>query len=548
MAAQHADAAFADTHFAQTQMVLTDGALRTDEVGDLQVFEQRIAALKTLEKDPSTTAGIDAAIKGFKDQDAALYKKVQSGDRLGAAQLVSSTVDDSADHVTEALQAYIDRANAERTAADARFARLEANAKRLSLAIGALAILAAAALSITLARHLTRRLRALSRAAEALAEGDVDHELAVGGRDEVGRTARALSLMVDHLRSLAGAADSVAAGDLTVDVRPRSARDRLGAAFAGLVGELRTAVGQMSRSATSVAGASELMASSSADAGRAVEEIARALGDVAAGAERQVRSVTSARDTTEQVAGATTASAKDAEETSRAAAEARDAAGAGAETVARATDAMAAVRDASAEAGRAIRELGSKSQRIGGIVDTITAIAEQTNLLALNAAIEAARAGEQGRGFAVVAEEVRKLAEESQAAAKSISALVAEIRAETERTVEVVEAGAERGEIGASTVAEARDAFARIAASVEVVSERVSQVSTAVAQIAGGAAQVSTDIVEVATVAEQSSATVQQVSASAEETSATTQQIAASAQELSRTARELDELVGRFTL
>ncbi len=548
MAAQHADTAFADAHFAQTQMVLANGALRADEDGDLKVFTARLEALRASADDPSSMTAIDAAVKRFTSEDAKLYALVRRGDRVGATGLVSGTVDEAADGVTTAIGAYIDRANRERTAADKRFAAARAGAKRDTLIIGALALLAALGLALTLARHLTRRLVALSRAAEALAEGDVDHELAVKGRDEVGRTAAALASMVDHLRALAGAADRVAAGDLSVDVSPRSSRDRLGAAFAGLVAELRAAVSQMSRSATSVAGASQLVAASSADAGRAVEEIARALGDVAAGTERQVRSVTSARARTEQVAGATTASAHDAQETSRAADEARAAAGVGTETVGRATQAMVAVREASAEASQAIRELGSKSQRIGGIVDTITAIAEQTNLLALNAAIEAARAGEQGRGFAVVAEEVRKLAEESQAAAKSIATLVNEIRSETERTVTIVETGAERGELGATTVAEARDAFTRIAASIEVVSERVSEVSVAVEQIADGAAHVTNDIVEVASVAEQSSATVQQVSASAQETSASTQQIAASAQELSRTASELDELVGRFTL
>jgi methyl-accepting chemotaxis protein len=548
MAAQHADTAFADAHFAQTQMVLANGALRDDEEGDLKVFRARLRSLRAAAGDPRSMAAIDAAFKRFEVEDAKLYATVKGGDRVGATELVSSSVDEAADGVTDAIGAYIERANRDRTAADSRFASAKAEATQLTLIIGALALLAALALAFALARHLTRRLVALSRAAEALAEGDVDHEVSVKGSDEVGRTAGALASMVDHLRALAGAADRVAAGDLTVDVSPRSERDRLGAAFAGLVEELRAAVSQMSRSATSVAGASQLVASSSADAGRAVEEIARALGDVAAGTERQVRSATSARATTEQVAGATTASAHDAQETSRAADEARVAAGVGTETVARATEAMSAVREASAEASLAIRDLGSKSQRIGGIVDTITAIAEQTNLLALNAAIEAARAGEQGRGFAVVAEEVRKLAEESQAAAKTIANLVNEIRTETERTVVIVETGAERGELGASTVAEARDAFTRIAASIEVVSERVSEVSAAVEQIADGAANVTNDIVEVASVAEQSSATVQQVSASAQETSASTQQIAASAQELSHTARELDELVGRFTL
>jgi methyl-accepting chemotaxis protein len=551
IAAQRAEAAFADLHFSQTTMVLTGGKTRADELADLAVAEKAVGTLRTTDGDSgsaSRVAAVSGSVDTWKILDGKLFAAVKRGDTGYAEQTVAGYADAAADNVITAIERYITQANRERTQADARFAALESSTRRTSIVLGALALLAALALAVGIGRHLGRRLRAVSRAAEALAQGDVDHQLTVSGRDEVGRTAGALATMVENLRSLAGAADRVAAGDLTVDLEPRSERDRLGAAFAGLVAELRAAVTQMSRSATSVAGASELVAASSADAGRAVEEIARALGDVAAGAERQVRSVTSARATTEQVSGATTASAHDAHETSRAADEARAAAGVGVETVARATAAMAAVRESSAEAGQAIRDLGSKSQRIGGIVDTITAIAEQTNLLALNAAIEAARAGEQGRGFAVVAEEVRKLAEESQTAAKSISTLVGEIRSETDRTVAVVEAGAQRGELGASTVAEARDAFTRIAASIEVVSERVSHVSAAVEQIAEGAIQVSNDIVEVASVAEQSSATVQQVSASAEETSASTQQIASSAQELSRTARELDELVGRFTL
>ena len=69
-----------------------------------------------------------------------------------------------------------------------------------------------------------------------------------------------------------------------------------------------------------------------------------------------------------------------------------------------------------------IRALGDKVNNnvtklnsIKEILQLVKGVAGQTNLLALNASIEAARAGESGRGFAVVAEEIRKLAESTDA-------------------------------------------------------------------------------------------------------------------------------------
>ena len=393
-------------------------------------------------------------------------------------------------------------------------------ARTLIIALIIAAILAGTGLALLVARRLTGGVRQVLRAAEGISEGDLDQTVDVRSRDEIGAMATAFGRMIEYLRGLAGSAERVAAGDLTVDVRPQSSRDALGTAFAQMTTSLRETVGQVQATASAVSASSQQMASTSEEAGRAVGEIANAVAEVASGAERQVRMVEAQRVS--------------AGETARAAAGARQVAQDGASAAEQATGAMTALRESSDEVSTAIRSLSAKSDEIGGIVQTISRIAQQTNLLALNAAIEAARAGDQGRGFAVVAEEVRKLAEESQRAAASISDLVGQIQAETNRTVTIVQEGAERSREGGEVVGQARAAFEEIVRSVHDVSARIDEISAATN--------------EVAAVAEQSSASTEEVSASTQQTSASAQEIAASAQELARTAEELERLVSGFEL
>ncbi len=89
---------------------------------------------------------------------------------------------------------------------------------------------------------------------------------------------------------------------------------------------------------------------------------------------------------------------------------------------------MNQIRQSFSLISKQVNDLTSYSEQIGHIVATISTISSQTNLLALNAAIEAARAGESGRGFAVVAEEVRKLAEQADDAAKQVSELIGRVQ------------------------------------------------------------------------------------------------------------------------
>ncbi len=545
------DALSTDTYAMQGSQLMDtvdDGTSAADHLGDVQQFSSDLAGLKphlTTAADHQAYAAVQRAFAAWHALD--VREATLTGLHKGLA--ASALATNGLDAATDALANSAGRLTSVMSKEDTQAAHSsKSSAILISILLGLASVLLGIVIVMLQSRRIVGGIRQMLKAAKALAQGEVDQEVDVKGRDEIAAMGSAFGEVIDYLHGTADAAAEMGSGNFAVEIAPRSERDALRTAFVEMRDRVGSVVRAISGTSDHLNSSSVQMAATTEEVGRAIGEIAASVGQVASGAEEQVRAVDQMRAMSEEVAQASRASAATAAETAQVAAEARASAEVGEQAVAKVDNAMRGVQSSSADVSAAIRELGDKSGRIGGIVDTITGIAEQTNLLALNAAIEAARAGESGRGFAVVAEEVRKLAEESSQAAASIANLVSEISTETERAVTVVEHGVRQTDEGAQTVIDAREAFQQIRHNVESMTERIEQIAASSTQIVDSATRMSENVSSVANVAEESSASTEQVSAATEETSASTQQIASSAQELSATADELQRLISQFTL
>ncbi|GEK35112.1 methyl-accepting chemotaxis protein [Kurthia sibirica] len=207
-----------------------------------------------------------------------------------------------------------------------------------------------------------------------------------------------------------------------------------------------------------------------------------------------------------------------------------------------------AIRKSVESTRQALGQLESRTTAIDSMVSAITNIADQTNLLALNAAIEAARAGEHGKGFAVVADEVRKLAEQSNASAQEIRLTISTIHEDMTSTMQEMsetEISVTKGISFFKTTGESFEEIFNSTINMKSKTTEITDLLQTVDQVTGEIAQFFTRVEDLSG---QTASKTQQIAALTEEQYASTQEMRASSEELSQLADGLSHHVSAFKL
>lgn len=204
--------------------------------------------------------------------------------------------------------------------------------------------------------------------------------------------------------------------------------------------------------------------------------------------------------------------------------------------------------DAVKDAVDSVSETLSYTDKIEEASLMISDIASQTNLLALNASIEAARAGESGRGFAVVAEEIRKLAEESNAFSSEINTIINSLKKVSKETVASMDNVTLVMNEQSSGVNKTGNNFKFISESIKNSSDKFEELEQIEKEITSKVSNLEDIVEELTAIAEGNATSTEESSASLQEQAITMGEVASASEELTQLSLNLKNAISKFNI
>jgi methyl-accepting chemotaxis protein len=348
--------------------------------------------------------------------------------------------------------------------------------------------------------NLTKPILELNHTAQQLAAGNLDVNINITSKNEIGELGDSFQKMVDRLKKYITYIDEtsevlsqIADGKLSIHLKND---------YVGEFQKIKTALLNISDSMNQVM--IEINKSSD-QVSIGAAELAAASQVLAEGAEEQAASIEQLSATTNNLADQVENSHKEAEISAQATAQTTT-------MIEQNQEKMKLMMDA-------MNKIYQTSQQVVGIIQTIEDISSQTNLLSLNASIEAARAGEAGKGFAVVADEIGKLALESSKAAST--------------TKEMIELSIKEINKGNTIATSAMNSLKESVNAVDHVNEMIQKTAENAAIQAENMKQLRVGIEEI-------THSIQDNSAASQETSTTSEELASQAEILNKMVQKFE--------
>jgi methyl-accepting chemotaxis protein len=451
----------------------------TDGAAHIEDTRRHLAQL--VSDNPRQEARADALAPLIADKLAELRQTIDIRKTRDFAAAQSVVLTDRGKKTMDAIRNLLQEMNSQeddllKTRADA--AQSDAREAKLTIVLGTIAALLVAGLAgLIITRNIAGPLKNLTGIAERITLGDLSSGVTVSERrDEVGVLTRAFERMTRFLRTMAVAAEQIAAGDLRASLQPQSPSDVLGNAFVRMTDNLRRQIGGI------VEGAAVL--------GSAASEIVASTAQFASGASESAAAVSETTATVEEIRQTAQLASQKARMVADSAQKAVQISHNGRKSTEDAATGMGRIRTQMEAIAESMMRLSEQTQTIGQIIATVEDLAAQSNLLAVNAAIEAAKAGEHGKGFGVVAQEVKSLAEQSRQATNRVRTILGDIQKATTAAVMATEQGGKAVEAGGKQTEMAGESISALAGSVAEAAQAAMQIAASSQQQMVGMDQV----------------------------------------------------------